>query len=146
MPKTVLRSCNLCEAGCGLEMDVDGDRIVAVRPDEHDTVSHGYVCPKGMANAEIHLSPELQADGLFPAIDVARTRTHQAERLMPPDELQARTELRKSLLAEADPWAHLRDLLARDATNAQLLQVGDVPVAGKRRPAVATARARVQGA
>jgi transcription termination factor Rho len=101
---------------------------------------------QGMANAEIHLSPDLQADGLFPAIDVARTCTHQAERLVPPDELQARTELRKSLLAEADPWAHLRDLLARDPTNAQLLQAGDVPVPGKRRPAVATARARVQGA
>jgi anaerobic selenocysteine-containing dehydrogenase len=58
MPKTVLRSCNLCEAGCGLEIDVDGDRIVAVRPDERDPVSRGYVCPKGMAIAEIHHDPD----------------------------------------------------------------------------------------
>ena len=36
MAKTVLRSCNLCEAGCGLEIDVEDDRIVAVRPDEQD--------------------------------------------------------------------------------------------------------------
>jgi anaerobic selenocysteine-containing dehydrogenase len=58
MPKTVLRSCNLCEAGCGLEIDVEGDRIVAVRPDESDPVSRGYVCPKGMAIAEIHHDPD----------------------------------------------------------------------------------------
>jgi transcription termination factor Rho len=99
-----------------------------------------------MANAEIHLSPDLQADGLFPAIDVARTVHASGRAARAADELQARNELRKSLLAEADPWAHLRDLLAREPTNAQLLQTGDVPVAGKRRPAVATARARVQGA
>jgi len=58
MVKTVLRSCNLCEAGCGLEMDVEDDRIVAVRPDEQDPVSRGYVCPKGMAIAEIHHDPD----------------------------------------------------------------------------------------
>jgi anaerobic selenocysteine-containing dehydrogenase len=58
MVNTVLRSCNLCEAGCGLEIDVDADRVVAVRPDEHDPVSHGYVCPKGMAIAEIHHDPD----------------------------------------------------------------------------------------
>jgi anaerobic selenocysteine-containing dehydrogenase len=58
MAKTVLRSCNLCEAGCGLEMDVEDDRIVAVRPDEQDPVSRGYVCPKGMAIAEIHHDPD----------------------------------------------------------------------------------------
>src|SRR5262245_15998632 len=58
MTKTVLRSCNLCEAGCGLEMDVEGDQILAVRPDEHDPVSRGYVCPKGMAIAEIHHDPD----------------------------------------------------------------------------------------
>ena len=72
MTKTVLRACNLCEAGCGLEMDVDGDRITAVRPDENDPVSRGYVCPKGMAIAEIHHDPDRlhrpmhrQEDGSF---------------------------------------------------------------------------------
>lgn len=58
MTTTVLRSCNLCEAGCGLAIDVDGDRIVDVRPDTHDPVSRGYVCPKGMAIADVHHDPD----------------------------------------------------------------------------------------
>ncbi len=101
---------------------------------------------QGMANAEIHLSPELQADGLFPAIDVARTCTHQAERLVAPEELQARNDLKKTVLAEANPWAHLKDVLTREPTNAQVLQIGEVHVADKRRPAVAATRARAQRA
>jgi anaerobic selenocysteine-containing dehydrogenase len=55
---TVLRSCNLCEAGCGLKLEVEGNRVVAVKPDEHDPHSHGYVCPKGMAIADIHNDPD----------------------------------------------------------------------------------------
>jgi anaerobic selenocysteine-containing dehydrogenase len=88
MPKTVLRSCNLCEAGCGLELDVDGDRIIAVRPDEHDPVSHGYVCPKGMAIAEIHHDPDRlrrpmrrAADGTFHEIGWEEAFTLVGERL-----------------------------------------------------------------
>lgn len=72
MTTTVLRSCNLCEAGCGLAMDVDGDRIVDVRPDPDDPISQGYVCPKGMAIADVHHDPDRlrrpmrrQPDGTF---------------------------------------------------------------------------------
>ena len=59
MTTTVLRTCNLCEAGCGLEVDVeDGNRVVAVRPDENDPISRGYVCPKGLAIGELHHDPD----------------------------------------------------------------------------------------
>ncbi|MFI5365261.1 MAG: molybdopterin-dependent oxidoreductase [Candidatus Binatia bacterium] len=58
MATTVLRSCNLCEAGCGLKLTVDGSRIVAVEPDEDDPQSRGFVCPKGMAIADVHQDPE----------------------------------------------------------------------------------------
>src|SRR5262252_550350 len=58
MATTVRRSCNLCEAGCGLEFEVEANRIVAVRPDENDPHSHGYVCPKGIAIADIHHDPD----------------------------------------------------------------------------------------
>ncbi len=54
MATTVLRSCNLCEAGCGLKFEVEDNRVVTVRPDDDDPQSHGYVCPKGMAIADIH--------------------------------------------------------------------------------------------
>jgi len=58
MARTVHRTCTLCEATCGLSMEVDGDRIVSVRGDDDDVFSHGYVCPKGIAIADIHHDPD----------------------------------------------------------------------------------------
>ncbi|MBI2827256.1 MAG: molybdopterin-dependent oxidoreductase [Planctomycetia bacterium] len=58
MTETVFRTCPLCEAMCGLAFDVDGDRIDAVRPDREDVFSHGYICPKGAAIADVHNDPD----------------------------------------------------------------------------------------
>ena len=58
MRRTVFRTCTLCEACCGLAFEVEGDRIVSVRPDEDDVLSHGYVCPKGIAIADVHDDPD----------------------------------------------------------------------------------------
>lgn len=58
MTRTIFRTCTLCEAMCGLSLDVDGDRILDVRPDEEDVFSHGYICPKGAAIADIHNDPD----------------------------------------------------------------------------------------
>ena len=58
MSKTVLRACHLCEASCGLEIDVDGTRVTAVRPDYADPISKGYVCPKGLAIGDLHNDPD----------------------------------------------------------------------------------------
>ncbi len=55
---TVYRSCHLCEATCGLGIDVEDDRIVAVRPDDDDVLSHGFVCPKGVAIGAVHHDPD----------------------------------------------------------------------------------------
>ena len=32
---------------CGLRIDVDGDRVTRVRPDDDGVWSRDYVCPKG---------------------------------------------------------------------------------------------------
>lgn len=58
MANTVLRTCHLCEASCGLEIDVEGARVTAVRPDYGDPISKGYVCPKGLAIGEVHNDPD----------------------------------------------------------------------------------------
>src|SRR5438034_2462831 len=58
MGTTVLRSCNLCEAGCGLKLEVEDNRIISVQPDEDDPLSRGFVCPKGIAIADIHQDPD----------------------------------------------------------------------------------------
>jgi anaerobic selenocysteine-containing dehydrogenase len=75
MSRTVHRSCTLCEATCGLTFEVEGDRILSVRPDEEDVFSQGFICPKGVAISEIHHDPDRLrtpmrriADGTFEPI------------------------------------------------------------------------------
>src|SRR5207245_4131334 len=58
MAHTVFHTCSLCEAICGLKFEVEGNRILSVRPDEDDVFSKGYVCPKGIAIAGIHDDPD----------------------------------------------------------------------------------------
>jgi anaerobic selenocysteine-containing dehydrogenase len=52
------RTCNLCEAMCGLAIELDGDRIVAIRGDQDDVFSQGHICPKGPALAQLHADPD----------------------------------------------------------------------------------------
>ena len=58
MPEIVRRSCSLCEACCGLELHVEGEKILAVRPDAEDPRSQGFACPKGIAIAGVHDDPD----------------------------------------------------------------------------------------
>ena len=57
-PMTHLRTCNLCEALCGIEVDADGPRVTAIRGDLHDPLSRGYICPKATALADLHHDPD----------------------------------------------------------------------------------------
>jgi anaerobic selenocysteine-containing dehydrogenase len=57
MPHAVHRACNLCEAICGLELTVDGSRILSIRGDATDPFSRGHICPKGVALADVHDDP-----------------------------------------------------------------------------------------
>ena len=58
MAHTVFHTCSLCEATCGLQFEVENNEILSVRPDEDDVFSRGYVCPKGIAIADIHADPD----------------------------------------------------------------------------------------
>jgi anaerobic selenocysteine-containing dehydrogenase len=58
MAQTFFRACSLCEAGCGLRLEVDGERVVSVRGDTDDVFSRGYICPKGTAVGELHHDPD----------------------------------------------------------------------------------------
>ena len=51
-------TCPLCEAMCGVLVDVDGQRVRAVRGDPDDPFSRGYVCPKAAALADLHHDPD----------------------------------------------------------------------------------------
>ena len=45
--ETKITFCRICEATCGLEVDVEDNRVVAIRPDKEHVVSKGYACVKG---------------------------------------------------------------------------------------------------
>lgn len=48
------RSCNLCEAICGIEISVREDQTLDIRGDKNDPFSRGYICPKAVALQDIH--------------------------------------------------------------------------------------------
>jgi anaerobic selenocysteine-containing dehydrogenase len=61
--------CRICIAGCGIEVDVEDGRAVAVRGDAAHPLSAGYTCSKGRALPAIHHdagrldAPMLRTDG-----------------------------------------------------------------------------------
>jgi anaerobic selenocysteine-containing dehydrogenase len=52
--ETHYRTCNLCEAICGIEIKVSGEQIVSIRGDKEDPFSRGYICPKAAALQDLH--------------------------------------------------------------------------------------------
>jgi anaerobic selenocysteine-containing dehydrogenase len=58
MPETRFRTCNLCEAMCGLAITVDEERITNIRGDAEDPFSRGHICPKGPALGEVYADPD----------------------------------------------------------------------------------------
>jgi anaerobic selenocysteine-containing dehydrogenase len=68
------RTCPLCEATCGLALEVDAANhtVTKVRGDAEDVFSHGFLCPKGVSIKELHDDPDRvrtplvkQPDGTF---------------------------------------------------------------------------------
>jgi anaerobic selenocysteine-containing dehydrogenase len=53
------RTCPLCEATCGLEVEVKDDGSVGrIRGDRDDVFSHGFICPKGSTLKQLHEDPD----------------------------------------------------------------------------------------
>jgi anaerobic selenocysteine-containing dehydrogenase len=58
--ETVASFCRICEALCGLELEVDraSGRILDIRPDAEHVVSRGFACIKGLRQHELYQSPD----------------------------------------------------------------------------------------
>jgi anaerobic selenocysteine-containing dehydrogenase len=56
--RTHYRTCNLCEAMCGLKLEVAGDQLLSIRGDDDDVFSHGHICPKATALKDIYEDPD----------------------------------------------------------------------------------------
>lgn len=57
MNKTHFRTCNLCEAMCGLEIRVVNNEITSIAGDKNDAFSRGHICPKAVAMKDIYSDP-----------------------------------------------------------------------------------------
>ncbi|GGF19403.1 oxidoreductase [Aliidongia dinghuensis] len=60
---THYRACNLCEAICGLTIEVEDDeveggRVVSIKGDADDPFSRGHICPKAVALKDIQDDPD----------------------------------------------------------------------------------------
>ncbi|ABZ95169.1 Anaerobic dehydrogenase [Leptospira biflexa serovar Patoc strain 'Patoc 1 (Ames)'] len=58
MDQTHFRSCNLCEAMCGLQIEVKNDTIVGFKGDSLDSFSRGHICPKGPELKSLYEDPD----------------------------------------------------------------------------------------
>ncbi len=55
---THYRTCNLCEAMCGIEIKVENRAIVSIAGDKEDAFSRGHICPKAVALQDIYSDPD----------------------------------------------------------------------------------------
>jgi len=58
MAETVQTFCRICEALCGLEVTVDGDHVVDIKPDTDHVATNGYGCLKGLKQHRIYNTPD----------------------------------------------------------------------------------------
>jgi anaerobic selenocysteine-containing dehydrogenase len=80
--------CELCEAGCGFEVEVEAGRVTSIRPDAEDVHSRGFTCPKGLSLIELDRDPDRltepvrrRPDGSFEPISWDAAFSLVAERL-----------------------------------------------------------------
>ena len=69
--KTLRTFCRFCHASCAMLVDVEGDKVKAVRGDPENTLFSGYTCVKGRQMPEMHnvaeriLRPLVRREGQF---------------------------------------------------------------------------------
>lgn len=58
MAETVQTFCRICEALCGLEVTVEGDQVVDIKPDKEHVATRGYGCLKGLKQHQMYGTPD----------------------------------------------------------------------------------------
>ena len=56
--RIAFRTCPLCEATCGLEIEIADGEVKRIRGDRDDVFSHGFICPKGSTLKHLHEDPD----------------------------------------------------------------------------------------
>jgi anaerobic selenocysteine-containing dehydrogenase len=82
-----LHTCMLCEAVCGLAVELEGTSVRSVRGDADDPFSHGHICPKAAAIPDVQgdpdriLEPQRREGGRWQAISWEAALEEAGERL-----------------------------------------------------------------
>ena len=90
------RTCNICEAMCGLIVEHDGDNVLSIKSDPNDPLSRGHICPKAVALQDFRTDPDrvttplLKVDGEFREIGWDEALDIAAEKLRAVQELHGR--------------------------------------------------------
>ncbi len=56
--QTHFRTCNLCEAMCGIQIKHQKGKILSIKGDKNDPFSKGYICPKATALQDLYEDPD----------------------------------------------------------------------------------------
>ena len=102
------RACNLCEAICGLEIELSGNTVLSIRGDKNDPFSKGHICPKATALADMNTDPNRLK------MPVRRTKTGWEEIMW------------EQALSETA--SRLSDIKTRDGANAIAFFIGNPAV------------------
>ena len=57
-PQKHFRTCNLCEAMCGIEITHEQGTILSIKGDPQDPLSRGHICPKAVALQDLQEDPD----------------------------------------------------------------------------------------
>ena len=52
------RTCHICEANCGVVVELDGRKVVSIRGNPDHVLSRGHICPKATAIADLQDDPD----------------------------------------------------------------------------------------
>ena len=52
------RTCHICEANCGILVELDGRKVVSIKGNPDNPLSRGHICPKATAIADLQDDPD----------------------------------------------------------------------------------------
>ncbi len=111
---TSFRTCPLCEATCGLAIEVDDGAVSRIRGDRDDVFSKGFLCPKGTALGKFHDDPDrlrqplVKRDGVHVAVTWDEAYRAIAQGLLP---VLDRDERAGGSIYLGNPVVHSLDML-----------------------------------